>query len=476
MRYLNRPVALAGFALLLTSTECASALELEDAVAVARAYVTNDDEAVQAELAVKLDHYAGELQPFLEKLCERTYDPVEAGYHPEEHFSLPNLLEKHPDDLLYFTVPESYEPEQPTGLIVFMHGGGNATSRRAPRVFMSLPGEDGPDSYQLGDVFAATGMIAVGPSAPWDEETSHRWCVRECDEYLTDVIVECKSRFNIDPDRVFLIGHSMGGFGAYHHAQRQPDRFAAVVANAGSWTLAHWPAMRGTRLCIIHGIYDARPKLRWHYTDIEYARVTNRLLDEYGLDHVYLEHNGEHAVRFARDKIAGFFESARDLRRDPYYPHVTLATPLGFRPYYRSPVEHNRWLSLNETTEGELEYDELVPSDGDDFDAWRLEYRKGQRQGASIDAINRGNNLIEVTTRNVARFTVWLHPRMVDINKPLTISINGEPCVIGDLQPSLMTALESYRRRRDWALIYPMKVELAATIDCNDSSFVPASK
>ncbi|HET6882709.1 MAG TPA: hypothetical protein VFI31_21250 [Pirellulales bacterium] len=245
--------------------------------------------------------------------------------------------------------------------------------------------------------------------------------------------------------------------------QRQPDRFAAVVANAGSWTLAHWPAIRGTRLCIVHGVHDARPKLRWHYTDIEFARQTDRLLNEYGLDHAYLEHQGEHAVLFARDKIAEFFVSGRELRRDPFYPHVTLASPTGFRPdYYCSSVEHNRWLTLDEATDGEIEYDELIDNGVEgDFDAWRLEHRRGRRPGASIDALNVGGNVIEVTTRNVARFTVWLHPRMVDVGKPVTVLVNGESRCVASVQPSLATALESYRRRRDWGLIYPMKAAIA---------------
>ena len=449
---------------LLGQANAVQAIDQAETVDLARAYLLSHDGAERADLAAKLAEYTGDFQPVIDAISERTFEPVEPGYHPEEHFSTLELLEKHPDDLLYFTVPESYQPDRATGLIVFLHGGGNRTSRQAPRVFMSFPDEDGPDSYQLGDVFAATQMVAVGPSAPWDETSSHRWCLRGSNEYLGDVIRECKGRFNIDADRVFLVGHSMGGFGAYHHVQRQPDRFAGVVVTSGSWSLAHWPAIRGTRLCIIHGVHDARPGIRWHYTDIEHARWTDKLLSEQQLDHVYLEHEGEHAVRFAREKIAAFFESARELRRDPYYPHITLASPLGFRPFYRSPVEHNRWLTLDEAAEGDLEYDELVANAEDgDFDAWRLEHLKNHRPGASIEAVNNGDNTITVTTRNVARFTVWLHPRMVDVAKPVAVFINGETRFSGDVKPSLVTALESYERRGDCGLIYPIKVELVAS-------------
>ena len=172
------------------------------------------------------------------------------------------------------------------------------------------------------------------------------------DEYLADVIQESKSRFNIDPDRVFLVGHSMGGFGAYHHIQRQPDRFAGVVVNAGSWELGHWPTIRGTRLCIVQGVHDAQCDSRWHYTDIEYARWTKKLLSRQKHDFVYNEHDGEHSMHSGRKYLASFFETTRALRRNPYHPHVVLASPVGFTRWYCFPVQHNRWLTLDEADDG----------------------------------------------------------------------------------------------------------------------------
>jgi hypothetical protein len=309
-------------------------------------------------------------------------------------------------------------------------------------------------------MFAATGMVTVGPSAPWHPETSYRWCVPEAGEYLADVIEECKSRFNIDPVRVFLLGHSMGGFGAYHFALREPDRFAAVIANSGSWSQAFWPVVRGTPLCIVQGVHDARPGVRWHYTDIEYGRWTDKLLTANGIDHTYLEHDGQHSIAFGRAKIAQFLEASKDLRRDPFYPHVSLASPVGFRSSCCYPSEDNRWLSLNAASDGELAFDELRSHSDGSFSSWRLEHRVGKHPGASIDAINHGENRIEVTTRNVARFTVWLHPKMIDVNHAVVITVDGKTRFDRRVRPSLQTALESFERKRDWGLIYPIKVEV----------------
>lgn len=453
-------VSLAVLFLLIARPDASRAMDQTEAVKLAREYFASDDEDDREQLATQLSEYEGDFQPVLQKLRARSFKPVDAGYHPEEHFSNPELAEKHPDDLLYFTVPKSYRPDRSTGLIVFMHGGGNTSSRRAPRYSMNFSDEEDDESDQMGDLFDATGMVAVGPSAPWDEDCSYRWCLRESDDYLADVIRECRSRFNIDPDRVFLIGHSMGGFGAYHHIQRQPDRFAGVIVNAGSWALAHWPVIHGTPLCIVHGVHDAVRGVRWHYTDIEYARWTDKLLARQKLDYVYFEHDGEHSMHSGRQYIAKYLKSSRKARRDPYYPHVVLASPVGFDESYCFPVEHNRWLTLNEATDGELEYDELVERGTNHFDTWRLEHRNTKSDGASIDALNRGDNTIVVSTRNVARFTVWLHPKMIDVTKPVTVVVNGTNRFKDKVKPSLVTALESYQRRGDWGLIYPIKIEL----------------
>jgi predicted esterase len=438
------------------------ATDQDRAIKRAREYLASDEDDERRGLAEQLDGYHGDFEPVLRALSARQYGPVKPGYHPEEHFSDPDLLSKHPDDVLYFTVPKSYRPEKSTGLIIFMHGGGRTSSRRAPRYFMNFPDDDDEDDHsQLGDLFAATGMIAVGPSAPWNEESAYRWCLEESDEYLADVIRECEVRFHIDSDRVFLIGHSMGGFGAYHHIQRQPDRFSAVIANAGSWSLAYWPVIRGTPLCIVHGVRDAIRDERWHYTDIEYARWTDKLLSRLKVEYIYFEHEGEHGVSEGKEYIRKYLESAKNVRREMCPPRVVLASPVGFDEDYCFPVEHNRWLSLDEADDGTIEYDALVTNGADDFDDWRLRHRKQKLDGASIDAANRGDNTLIVTTRHVARFTLWLHPRMIDVTKPVRIVVDGKVRFASNVSLSLVTALESYERRHDWGLIYPIKIELA---------------
>ena len=123
-----------------------------------------------------------------------------------------------------------------------------------------------------------------------------------------------------------------------------------------------------------------------------------------------------------------------------------------------------------------MDYDALQGSgrghgkDGpaEDWSQWELRYKKVQRSGALIEAVNLGENRLNVTTTNVSRFTLWLHPQMVDFADPIRITLNGEPCVNRRVTPSLATLLESFERRRDWGLVYPAKITLDVSGDRGD--------
>ena len=52
--------------------------------------------------------------------------------------------------------------------------------------------------------------------------------------YLTDLINEAKAEFNIDDDRVYLVGHSNGGFMAFTMACERSELITAIMSLAGS--------------------------------------------------------------------------------------------------------------------------------------------------------------------------------------------------------------------------------------------------
>ena len=67
-------------------------------------------EAAQT-LAGKLDQSGCDPIRVVRALRPKPEPDVKPGYYDAEHFRSPELRKKHPDDLLFYVVPESYRPD-----------------------------------------------------------------------------------------------------------------------------------------------------------------------------------------------------------------------------------------------------------------------------------------------------------------------------------------------------------------------------
>lgn len=131
--------------------------------------------------------------------------------------------------LLY--LPNDYKADSSTKwpLVVFLHGSGesgtdlNKVKKHGP-----------PKLVEQGKSFP---FILVSPQATngWPPET------------LVAMIRDIKSKLRVDPDRVYLTGLSMGGFGTWELAMKHPEEFAAIAPICGGgdtaqiYRLAHMP-------------------------------------------------------------------------------------------------------------------------------------------------------------------------------------------------------------------------------------------
>ena len=76
--------------------------------------------------------------------------------------------------------------------------------------------------------------------------------------FLEAVLDELEARFNVDPKRIYFVGHSNGGFMAYRMACEVPDRIAAIVSLAGAtWDASQaCAAAKPVHVLQIHGTND----------------------------------------------------------------------------------------------------------------------------------------------------------------------------------------------------------------------------
>ncbi|HTL30524.1 MAG TPA: prolyl oligopeptidase family serine peptidase [Tepidisphaeraceae bacterium] len=128
-------------------------------------------------------------------------------------------------------------------LVLFLHGAGERGDD------IEMVKTHGPPKL------VAQGMrlpfILVSPQCPKDE-----WWDPQL---LTPLLDEIQRTYKVDPDRVYLTGLSMGGFGTWDMARRHPSRFAAIVPICGGSEpslVSLFPALKMLPVWAFHGADD----------------------------------------------------------------------------------------------------------------------------------------------------------------------------------------------------------------------------
>ena len=428
-----------------------------------KAFLYGPAQAKRAILA-GLSSCPDEPMALVQSCLERQREGRTPGLSLDDHFELPHLSERYPEEILNFLVPESYRADTPAGLLVLLHGGGDGTPRDAARRWLLEPQADG-GMDRFGRELRRQHYVSVAPSnllLP----THKRWSNPQSDAYILAVIEEASCRYNIDPQRVCLLGQSMGGFGAFHTVQTLGDRFACTGGHAGAWYYAFWEGLRNVDFYLMQGQQDAVPGVRPRFTDLPFARMASAILSGFHIPHTYREHAGGHSFNDpeARRSCVEFLDQVGAKRRSPFPDRVVTASRKGAFELYDAP--HHYWISIDEVHFGTFELDHIEPTESTpsycttDFRHYTI-----RAHGGTVDARNDGDNHFTVRTHNVDRFTLWLHPGMADLTKPVTVEINGDVRHDDKVAPSLQTTLESFDRKRDEGQLYSAKIEFNIKVD-----------
>jgi predicted peptidase len=153
--------------------------------------------------------------------------PLYAQNKPQDKLLTPHSFERrvtlHADYLLF--LPKGYDPsaDKRWPLILFLHGAG----------------ERGTNVWQV-DVHGPANYIADHPDFPFILVSP------QCPAYETwssDVLLglldEVCAAHKVDPQRVYLTGLSLGGYGTWGLALAHPERFAAVAPICGGGSLGN---------------------------------------------------------------------------------------------------------------------------------------------------------------------------------------------------------------------------------------------
>ena len=127
-------------------------------------------------------------------------------------------------------------------LIMYLHGG-------------SLRGDDVEKVRTLGlpqllEKDKSFPFIVVSPLCPAGEIWTDT-------DMLIGILDEVVAQYSVDPSRVYLTGHSMGGRGVWYLAYKHPERFAAVAPMSGGPNITAWASkLKDVPVWVFHGAKD----------------------------------------------------------------------------------------------------------------------------------------------------------------------------------------------------------------------------
>ncbi len=261
-----------------------------------RKYVTVSDPKERVALAATIKKAGGqEKLPTLERMRRSASQPT--GYHVDRPLCV--NAPDHPHGVYTLYVPDTYTPTETWPLIIGLHGGG-AGGKAGDEVVGS--GESAINFYRRHAT--ERGFIVACPDA-----LSRGWGSKDNEQLVRDVITELTLLYNVDLDRIYLTGHSMGGFGTWSLGPRMADLFAAISPMAGAGSGVSKLIDTNTPIFIFHSADD--------FIDVSSDRAAAKQLKASSLDFVYTEFpNAGHGFPDSvQVELFDFFEPRRLYRK-----------------------------------------------------------------------------------------------------------------------------------------------------------------
>ena len=333
----------------------------------------------------------------------------------------------------FLFVPEDINLEKPVALIVVGHGGNSSMSKRraagTAKSYIQI--------YSQG-ITQDFNAVAIAPS-------SERGWGQIGNSLILSSISKVQRILPIDPDRIYMTGQSMGGHLSYRSALTLPDRWGAVSPHSGGYDFVEKKSIENLFNVPGYSIWGKREPFGINKDN----RTNQKWAKENDLNWKFIEKNGGHIIyQDELPKVAKFFKSnPRNLYPDRVYfragGHMKFVNTWQIKTWPKHKVYHEtkplRW-NLRHWLE--------------------VQPRPDLKEPIIVRAQITKENRFEITTVNVQKFSLLLHPKMADFEKPIIVVANGKQLFQEkiDTDPRLM--FELAREFDDRGRIYWAKINL----------------
>jgi lysophospholipase L1-like esterase/dienelactone hydrolase len=156
--------------------------------------------------------------------------------------------------------PAAYDKAQKYPLVVFLHGAGERGDNNSSQLKYGAPLFAKPEVREKFPCFV------FAPQCPndqtwsavkgWTDPVSYSEEPKPALKLALGAIDALMKEFSIDPDRVYVTGLSMGGFGTWDLISREPGRWAAAAPICGGGDPARIAVAKGIAVWAFHGMKD----------------------------------------------------------------------------------------------------------------------------------------------------------------------------------------------------------------------------
>jgi len=199
-------------------------------------------------------------------------------------------------------VPKSYNGSRAYPLIIALHGLGGTEDSFFDGYDKAFP----PLAEQHGYIVAAALGYRVDGSygwglgnAPADPNARRTQDLSEQD--VIHVLELARKNYKIDPNRIYLMGHSMGGIGTWKLAPKYPDIWAAIAPFSGSGAPATLERIKTVPEFVVHGDNDPT-------VNVQGSRTMVARMKELGIEVKYVEVPGGTHSSVVAPNFAGMFD------------------------------------------------------------------------------------------------------------------------------------------------------------------------
>lgn len=303
------------------------------------------------------------------------------------------------------------KPADGRSMWISMHGGGNA-----PTALNDGQWENQKVLYQ-----PAEGLY-ICPRAPWDDWDM--WFKNPIDNMFEELIRTMVTHYDVNPNKVYLMGYSAGGDGVWRMAPRMADHWAAASMMAGHPGDVDMRSLRNLPFMIWCGGDDAA------YDRNKLDAERGRMLD---------------SLQLADPD--GFIHSTHILPGKPHWMDLEDKAALPWMAKY----QRNPYPTYIEWVQGD---------NGRQFFYWLGIPQKEAAKGKFVSARIKGNT-ITIGQCDYSTVTVFLNDSLVNLDKKVLVKHNGKTLFYGKLKRLKSNLLSSLQQRGDPSYCFPAKVTVS---------------